>query len=180
MHNNEITGNLFAYSKNYGIKLSTDGSNYIWGNIFLNSRAIDDGYTPSNPYWNYAYMSYSYWNSSTEGNYWDSWANKNNTNDKNHDGIVDYPYKMPGSAHAVDHYPLKKIPFNYSLSHSSLCNLTIKDVGGYFKLSWKTPIYRGNGISKYRIYCDRKVIAEVEGNLTEYKGKISDGKEHVF
>ena len=180
VHDNEITGNLFAYSQEYGIDLSTDCSNYIWDNIFLKSKAKDDGYTPGGIYWNYTYAPYSFWNSSTEGNYWDSWANKNNTNDKNHDGFVDYPYKIPGSAHAVDYYPLKNIPFNYSLPPSSPRNLTINDVGGYFKLSWKSPLYNGNGISKYRVYRDGKLIAEVGSNLTNYTDHISDGKEHVY
>ncbi len=180
VHNNEITGNLFAYSEDYGIELSGDGSNYIWGNIFLNSTAKDDGCTPDSIYWNYSYAPYSFWNSSTKGNYWDSWANKNNTNDKNHDGIVDYPYKIPGSAHAVDYFPLKKIPFNYSLPPSSPRNLTIKNVNGHFKLSWESPIYKGDGISKYRIYRDGKLIAEVGSHFTSYTDNISDGKEHVY
>ncbi|ADD08499.1 right-handed parallel beta-helix repeat-containing protein [Candidatus Aciduliprofundum boonei] len=180
VHNNEITGNLFAYSEDYGIELSGDGSNYIWGNIFLNSTAKDGGYTPGGFYWNYTYAPYSFWNSSSIGNYWDNWANKNNTNDKNHDGIVDYPYKIPGHAHAVDYYPLKKIPFNYSLPPSSPRNLTIKDINGHFKLSWKVPSYRGDGILEYRIYRDGKLIANVGSNLTTYTDNISDGKEHVY
>ncbi len=180
VHNNEITGNLFAYSEDYGIELSGDGSNYIWGNIFLKSKAKDDGYTPDSIYWNYSYAPYSFWNSSTEGNYWDGWANKNSTNDKNHDGIVDYPYKIPGSAHAVDYFPLKKKPFNYSLPPSSPRNLTIRDMDGHIKLSWEMPTYRGDGISKYRIYRDGKLIAEVGSNFTGYTDNISDGKEHVY
>ncbi|NPA74734.1 MAG: hypothetical protein GXO25_01460 [Euryarchaeota archaeon] len=45
------------------------------------------------------------WNSSAEGNYWQQWANRNNTNDRNQDGIVDYPYIIaPGN---VDYRPLK-------------------------------------------------------------------------
>ena len=180
VHDNEITGNLFAYSNNYGIDLSTDGSNYIWNNIFLKSKAKDKGYTPGGFYWNYTYAPYSFWNSSTEGNYWDSWANKNNTNDKNHDGIIDYPYRIPGSAHAVDHYPLKKKPFNYSLPPSSPRNLKIKNINGYFKLSWESPIYKGDGISKYRIYRDGKLIGEVGSNLTNYTDNLSDRKEHNY
>ncbi len=42
-----------------------------------------------------------------EGNYWHDWANNNDTNDQNHDGIVDWPYLIAGSAGAKDYYPLK-------------------------------------------------------------------------
>ncbi len=47
----------------------------------------------------------NFWNSSFEGNYWLSWANSNNSNDLNGDGIVDYPYVI--APHNVDYHPLK-------------------------------------------------------------------------
>ena len=48
----------------------------------------------------------NYWNTSKYGNYWEWWALKNDTNDRNHDGIVDYPYVL--DANNTDYKPLKK------------------------------------------------------------------------
>ncbi len=52
------------------------------------------------------------WNSSKYGNYWEWWANKNDTNDENDDGIVDYPYVI--DANNTDYMPLK---------HPFVCNI---------------------------------------------------------
>ncbi len=50
----------------------------------------------------------NHWNSTSGvGNYWHDWANNNDTNDQNGDGIVDWPYPIAGSAGAKDYYPLK-------------------------------------------------------------------------
>ncbi|EDY35523.1 Periplasmic copper-binding protein (NosD) [Aciduliprofundum boonei T469] len=58
----------------------------------------------------------NYWNNSKYGNYWEWWANKNNTNDKNNDGIVDYPYVI--DANNTDYKPLKH-PFVWKIKENS-------------------------------------------------------------
>lgn len=46
------------------------------------------------------------WNSSKYGNYWQWWAEKNDTNDEDEDGIVDYPYVL--EVNNTDYKPLKE------------------------------------------------------------------------
>ncbi len=58
----------------------------------------------------------NYWNNSKYGNYWEWWANKNDTNDKNNDGIVDYPYVI--DANNTDYKPLKH-PFVSNIKENS-------------------------------------------------------------
>ncbi len=58
----------------------------------------------------------NYWNNSKYGNYWEWWANKNNTNDKNNDGIVDYPYVI--DANNTDYKPLKH-PFVWNIKEGN-------------------------------------------------------------
>jgi len=47
----------------------------------------------------------NYWNNSKYGNYYQWWAERNDTNDKNGDGIVDYPWVM--DENNTDYHPLK-------------------------------------------------------------------------
>ncbi|MCD6275277.1 MAG: copper ABC transporter substrate-binding protein, partial [Thermoplasmata archaeon] len=47
----------------------------------------------------------NYWNNSKYGNYYQWWAERNDTNDKNGDGIVDYPWVM--NENNTDYHPLK-------------------------------------------------------------------------
>ncbi len=54
----------------------------------------------------------NHWNISSYGNYWQWWAEKNNTNDENGDGIVDYPWVM--DENNTDYRPLKK-PFVWEM-----------------------------------------------------------------
>jgi len=54
----------------------------------------------------------NYWNNSKYGNYYQWWAERNDTNDKNGDGIVDYPWVM--DENNTDYRPLKK-PFVWEM-----------------------------------------------------------------
>ncbi len=58
----------------------------------------------------------NYWDNGKYGNYWEWWANKNDTNDKNNDGIVDYPYVI--DANNTDYMPLKH-PFVWKIKENS-------------------------------------------------------------
>ncbi len=78
----------------------------IWGNSFYYNYGSGDTF-------NYSHVqafdkgNNNHWYSSLRiGNYWHDWANNNNTNDRNHDGIVDWPYPIWGSEEAKDYYPL--------------------------------------------------------------------------
>jgi len=173
-HYNIIRGNLFAYNQKYGIYLTCDGSNFIYENVFLNSTVKDEGYKRGPPYWDYPYAEHSLWNFSNRGNYWSFWAHKNDTNDKNHDGIVDYPYPIPEKPGIYDYYPLKIAPFNYTLIPSSPQNFTIEVSGELIILKWQPPKYLSSKIMEYRIYKDGKLIAIVKGNETKYESHMDN------
>jgi hypothetical protein len=80
-------------------------NNLIWGNRFYFNHGSGDTYDISHIQ---AYDAGSNeWNNSAMGNYWHDWANNNDTNDEDNDGIVDWPYKISGSD-VYDYYPLKE------------------------------------------------------------------------
>ena len=102
-----IVKNNISNNDDYGIYINESRNTIICRNIFfynhgstntfdsLHIQAYDNGIN-------------NYWNSSEGiGNYWEDWANNNDTNDQNGDGIVDWPYKIDGSADAKDYCPLK-------------------------------------------------------------------------
>ncbi|MCD6276467.1 MAG: right-handed parallel beta-helix repeat-containing protein [Thermoplasmata archaeon] len=180
-HHNIIRGNLFAYNQKYGIYLTCDGSNFIYENVFLNSTVKDEGYHRGSPYWNYPYAEHSLWNFSNRGNYWYSWANKNDTNDRNHDGIVDYPYPILGKTVVYDNHPLKIAPFSYALIPSSPRNFTVEVQGKLIILKWQTPKYLSSQVMEYRIYKDGKLMAITSANKTTYKRNVesADGIYYV-
>lgn len=75
----------------FGVWLDSGStSNVVVSNNFVNgSSARDDGSGNS-------------WSVNGKGNYWSSWTSPDN----DHDGIVDLPYPIPGSARSSDQYPL--------------------------------------------------------------------------
>ena len=109
---NIISNNNITYNTYYGVWIYQSIDNYIYNNSFYYNygsgdtydsqhiQARDDG---SNNHWNTTGNPHGY------GNYWRDWANNNDTNDQKPPyGIVDWPYKIDGSANAKDYYPLKE------------------------------------------------------------------------
>jgi len=111
---NVIVNNLISNNANYGIYIGSGSHNLIYKNAFFYNHGSGDTYNSSHIQ-ACDNGTNNYWNSATGiGNYWQDWANNNNTNDKNHDEIVDWAYKIAGSAGAEDYYPLKNISVNAS------------------------------------------------------------------
>ncbi len=105
--NNTIVDNLLYNNTNYGIYILSGTHNRIYNNFFCYNHDSGDTFNPSHIQ-AYDDGTNNSWNSSSGvGNYWHDWANNNDTNDMNNDGIVDWPYPIDGSASAKDHYPLK-------------------------------------------------------------------------
>ncbi len=109
---NNILGNIIIRNSQYGIYMDAQSSNnHIYENEFFYNhgssstydaahvQALDNG---TNNVW---------YSSNHRGNYWLDWAENNDTNDNNSDGIVDYPYPLDGSSGAKDLYPLKNAPY---------------------------------------------------------------------
>ncbi len=109
---NDILGNIIIRNSQYGIYVDAQSSNNrIYENEFFYNhgssstydtahvQALDNG---TNNIW---------YSSNHRGNYWLDWAENNNTNDNNTDGIVDYPYPIDGSSGTKDLYPLKNASY---------------------------------------------------------------------
>ena len=105
--NNRIMTNTIFNNSYYGVYIESGDSNSIYKNIFSYNNGSNDTFNSSH------IQAYddginNSWNSSSGiGNYWHDWANNNDTNDQNNDGIVDWPYPIDGPAGAKDYYPLK-------------------------------------------------------------------------
>ncbi len=105
-NNNIITYNNISDNGKYGIYSDSSSGNRIYGNSFYYNQGSGNSYSSSHIQ-AYSLNSSDLWNNSKIGNYWHDWANNNDTNDQNNDGIVDWAYKIDGSAGAKDYYPLK-------------------------------------------------------------------------
>jgi len=105
--NNNIIHSLLTHNTNYAIYIDRYCSNnFIYNNSFYYNHGSGDTFN-SSLIQAYDGGSNNWWNSSSGyGNYWHDWANNNNSNDLNGDGIVDWPYPIDGSAGAKDYYPL--------------------------------------------------------------------------
>ncbi len=105
--NNLIYHNLLSHNSYYGLEITYGSYNVIYNNSFYYNHGSRDNYN-SSCIQACDYGANNYWNSSSGiGNYWHDWANNNDTNDQNHDGIVDWSYRIDGSSGAKDFYPLK-------------------------------------------------------------------------
>lgn len=105
---NILSSNVISESGRYGIYIFYFCSNnLIYNNSFYYNYWSRDKFNELHMQ-AYDEADNNYWNSSSGiGNYWHDWANNNDTNDQNNDGIVDWPYPIEGSAGAKDYYPLK-------------------------------------------------------------------------
>ena len=167
---NVMRFNLISNNHYYGIYIGFGSGNIIYGNSFYYNHGSGDTYNSS-----YVqaldYGSNNWWNSTSGiGNYWHDWANNNNSNDKNGDGIVDWPYPIPGWAGAKDYYPLKNpltpVP---KLTPTAPRNLKAQAGMGYVNLTWEQPVGQGtSNISEYKIYRNGTLIATVPATQLWY------------
>ena len=105
--NNTFYGNYIGNSTSYGIYVNdTSGGNIFYQNFLYFNHGSNDTFNNSHVQ---AYDSNgtNLWNTTTYGNYWYDWANNNDTNDNDGNGIVDWPYPLDGNTDAKDYYPLK-------------------------------------------------------------------------
>ena len=104
--NNLVVNNNISSNGDYGVYLDSTTKSWIYNNSFYYNHGSGDTYN-SSCIQAYDRSAGNWWNSTSGiGNYWHDWANNNDTNDQNGDGIVDWPYLIDGIAGAKDYYPL--------------------------------------------------------------------------
>ncbi len=173
-----IVKNLIAFN-GMGIDVSGGKSIEIYNNSFFYNRGSGDKYNSS------LIQAYDedgaarWYDPSGYGNYWDDWARNNDTNDKNGDGIVDYPYKI---GKGIDYYPLKYIPTNYKIEPTPPRKLRLIYGDGYLNISWRSPV--GNGSSPivgYIIYRNGKGIATLPATRLYYNDtSVMNGVKYEY
>jgi len=180
--NNTISSNIFANNSDYGIYIKYGTSNnLIYNNFFRFNHGSGDTYNSSHIQ-AYDDGTNNAWNSSSGvGNYWYDWASNNNTNDKNHDGVVDWPYPIAGSAGAKDYYPLMCSVIGESVP-SQPYNLSASFGDEYVNLTWDMPVCNGSSpISQYRIYRNGTLIATVSATQLYYNDtKVENGVNYTY
>ena len=179
-NNNTISNNVISNNTDYGIYL-TSGTyhNLIYYNFFYYNHGSGDTFNSSHVQ-AHDDSSNNYWNSTLGmGNYWHDWANNNDTNDQNHDGIVDWPYLINGSAGAKDYYPLKNKSLSNVLSHP--LNLQAVAGVGFVNLTWEPPAYGTNTVTQYKIYRNNTLIATVPASQLYYNDtSVSNGVTYTY
>lgn len=194
VQNNEISKNV-----KHGV--------YLWNcsseNFILNHMMYNHG--SNNTYNSSRIQAYdnspgSNWNSAYIGNYWLDWAENNETNDQNADGIVDWPYRLEGEMN-TDLYPIKqmgeilatvpsdtadnvptseeiKVVFNRSMDTSIIPDLkqtSGQDPGGWTFLGWEGSNTAGDTAVWGHISWQTGEDVEVEvSNYTFSDGKTGD------
>ncbi len=163
-NHNVIWQNLISYNKWYGVYISYSSRyNLIFNNSFYYNHQSGDIYD-STCIQAFDDGSNNLWNTSSYGNYWYEWANNNNTNDQNNDGIVDWPYKIYSpNSNVSDSKPLKNATYSMpALPPTAPRNLTVIAGDGYVNLTWHKPLGNGSSpITGYRIYRNGTLIATV-------------------
>ena len=181
-HNNMISSNIFSNNSGYGIYIKSGSSNnLIYTNFLYYNHGSEDTYNSSHVQ-AYDNGTNNYWNSTSGmGNYWHDWASNNNTNDKNHDGIVDWPYSIDGPADAEDYYPLRCSIIGKSIP-SQPYNLNASAGDGYVNLTWEEPVCNGSSpIMEYRIYRNGTLIAIVPGTQFYYNDTdVKNGVTYTY
>jgi parallel beta-helix repeat protein len=98
---NTISRNQVCSNTGYGVYIDSGLNNRIWNNTFVGNNGATGAYSSMHIQC-LDYGTNNWWNSTAGyGNYWNDWI----TPDANHDGIVDLPYDIAGSAGAKDYYP---------------------------------------------------------------------------
>ena len=103
---NTIYKNFIANNTYYGIYVISSKNNIIYNNTLYFNNGSNGTYNTS-CIQAYDDSANNQWYIAGTGNYWYDWANNNDTNDQNGDGIVDWPYKIAGPGNATDLFPLK-------------------------------------------------------------------------
>jgi len=133
--NSTITENIFKLNEDYAIKLDGCTNSTIYLNYFYGNGGSGLNFSAENVQ---AYdNSQNLWNSTEFGNYWADWANNNDTNDANGDGIVDYPYPIEGGS--KDYIPLKDSPVVFEIKFA--CAVTQLSLYTLLLIisPWKSP-----------------------------------------
>ncbi len=179
---NIITNNYIVHNNDYGIYICSIEStnNQIYNNTLIYNHGSDNFFNSSHVQ---AYDSgnNNKWNTSSGyGNYWHDWANNNDTNDQNGDGIVDWPYSIEGLSCAKDRYPLKNRSF--AVTPLPPTNLTANVGNGYVNLTWNAPIDNGGtDIIEYKIYRNETLIATVSALHLWYNDTtVVIGQKYVY
>ncbi len=108
---NTIRSNRISFSSEEGIllgKVWNEGSMYnevYHNNLYYNNGSFDQ-YDPMHVQARDLGKDNKWNNTEGEGNYWFDWAYNNNTNDADHDGIINWPYVINRTGEFKDHYPL--------------------------------------------------------------------------
>lgn len=145
---NTITNNTLNHNKWYGIYISGD-YNIAYLNYLYFNMGSESSFVKSHEQ-GYSYGNANYWNTTTGiGNYWYDWANNNDTNDNNNDGIVDWPYPTANPA-IVDYYPIKNDSLSNILTHP--LTPSAKSGAGFVNITWQAPAYGKNSVIGYKIY----------------------------
>jgi len=175
---NILMGNLVANNGD-GVYLDADSrENLIYNNSFYYNHNSGDRFSISTIQ-AYDASGANFWNTSTEGNYWLDWANNNDTNDKNNDGIVDWPYAL-GGGKVKDYYPLKNA--TRLLMPTAPTNLHAYVTSSYVNLTWAAPAYPGTPpLLNYKIYRNGTLIATVPASQLWYKDTgVSSGQNYSY
>ena len=179
--NNVIKFNQISNNTGYGIYMgSTCSHNLIYRNSFYYNDGTGDTFK-SAYIQAYDAGTNNSWNSTSGiGNYWHDWANNNNSNDKNNDGIVDWPYIIDGYAGARDYHPLR-CPIEESVP-SPPYNLNATCGNGYVNLTWNKPICNGSSsVIQYNIYRDDTIIGNVSSTHLWYNDtSITNGHSYTY
>ena len=176
-NHNVVAYNSILYNKAYGVMIddtsSSDVNNSIYGNYFYYNNDSNSTFNLTHFQAredNYESVKNS-WNTTTGiGNYWHDWADNNDTNDQNHDGIVDWPYNVYGTTPYsnlkitnMDYYPLKYAPPTPPM------NLTAVAGNGYVNLSWERPLVNGtSNLTKYNLYRNGVLISSLSPDVLNY------------
>ncbi len=171
---NLITANIISGCGDYGLYMGAYGygavNTTIYGNSFYYNHGSTDSYDASHVQ-AYDDGTGNLWNT-TEGNFWYDWTSP----DSNHNGTVDNPYKIDGSANSADSRPK-----SVSVPAPPL-NLCTNTGNGFVNLTWNMPV--GNGSSEivsFRIYRNGTLIATVPATQLWYNDtNVSNGITYTY
>ena len=182
-NNNTIYSNLISNNENYGISIWSGSYDLIYNNSFYYNHGSGDAYNSSHVQVRDEGSNNS-WNTTTGiGNYWHDWANNNDTNDNNNDGIVDWPYKIDGTIGVRDKYPLKNATYPMPpLAPTAPRNLHAVAGDGYVNITWEKPLGNGSSpITQYKIYRDGALVGIVSSNQLYYNDtSVQNGQAYTY